>query len=106
AGANMPLEQVDLARELPAIGRGPHTHQQFVSEKRLLNEVDGAELHRFDRGIDRAEAGHDHEDGVDAILAKLAQNVDTGKTGHAHVGQNDVERSAAGKREAFLATAY
>ena len=49
-----------------------HAHQQLVAEERLLHEVDGAELHRLDRGVDGAEAGHHDEGRVDAHVAQLA----------------------------------
>src|SRR5262245_30239670 len=105
AGPNVALQQINLSRELPAICRSPHAHQQLIPEERLLHKIDRTELHRLDRGVERAKAGHDHEYGVDAIVAKLAQHVDAGKAGHPHVGKNDVERSAPRKGEALLAAA-
>ena len=60
-GADLPLQQVDLPRELPPFGGRADAHQQLVAEERLLHEVDGAELHRFDRRVDGAEAGHHDE---------------------------------------------
>ena len=88
---NLPLQQVDLARELAPIDRRSDAHQQLVAEERLLHEVDGAELHGLDRGVDRAEAGHDDEGRVHAHVAELAQHVDAGQSRHPHVGQDHVE---------------
>ena len=100
---DLPLQQIDLPRELPPLGRRPDAHQQLVAEERLLHEVDGAELHRFDRGVDGAEAGHDDEGGIDADVAQLAQDVEAGDAGHPHVGEDDVEGAAARQLEAFFA---
>ena len=76
AGADLPLQEIDLAREPAAIGRRTDAHQQLVAEERLLHEVHGAELHRLDRRVDGPEAGHHDEGGVDAELAQLLQHVD------------------------------
>ena len=48
-GPDLPLQEIDLARQLTALGRGADPHQQLVAEERLLHEVNGAELHRLDR---------------------------------------------------------
>ena len=75
-GRNLPLQQIDLPRELAALGRRAHAHQELVTEERLLHEVHGAELHRFDRRVDGAEPGHDDECGIDVDVPELAEHVD------------------------------
>ncbi len=102
-GRNLTLQQVDLARELTAVGGRAHAHQQLVAKERLLHEVDGAELHRLDRGLDRAKAGHHDERRVDAHVAELAQDVDAREPRHPHVRQDDVEGAAPGELESFFA---
>ena len=103
ARANVPLEQIHLARELTALGRRADAHEQLVAKERLLHEVDRAELHRFDGGIDRAEAGHDDEDRIDMRLPQLSQHVEPGHPRHPHVGKDHVEAAVARDGEAFLA---
>ena len=100
---DLALQEIDLARQLTALGRRSHPHQQLVAEERLLHEIDRAELHRLDRGVDGAEAGHDDERGIDAQIAQLPEDVEAGDAGHAHVGQDDVVGATPGHLEAFLA---
>lgn len=69
---DVPLQQIHLSRELPAVRGGADPHEQLVAKERLLDEVDGAELHRLNRGVHRAEASHDHEDGIDVLLTQRA----------------------------------
>ena len=102
-GSTCALQEIDLARQLTALCRRSHPHQQLVAEERLLHEIDGAELHRLDRRVDGAEAGHDDERGIDAEIAQLAEDVEAGNPRHAHVGEDDVEGATLGHLEAFLA---
>ncbi len=97
------LQQIDLARQLPAIRRPAHPHQQLVAEERLLHEVDRAELHGFDGGIDGAETCHDDERRVDVRRAQLGQQVQAREARHPHVGEDDVEDVAARQIQSFLA---
>ncbi len=103
SGWNLTLQQIDLARELTAIGGRSDAHQQLVAKERLLHEVDGAELHGLDRRVDRAEAGHHDERRVDAHVAELAQDVDAREPRHPHVGQDDVEAVALRQLESLFA---
>ena len=102
-GRNLPLQQVDLARELPPIGGRSDAHQQLVAKERLLHEVHRAELHGLDRRVDRPEARHHDERRVDAYVAELAQDVDAREARHPHVGQDDVEAVALRQLESFFA---
>ncbi len=65
--------------------------------ERLLDEIDGARLHRLHRERDVAMAG-DHDDGKAGLFgAKLAQQLQSGHPGHAHIG-DDAAAFDAGKR--------
>ena len=104
-GPHLPLQQIDLARQLPAIRHRLDAHQQLVAEERLLHEVDRAELHRLDGGIDGPEPGHDDERGVDALLAQPLEDVEPRDAGHAHVGEDDVVDVALREHHPVLAAA-
>ena len=99
ASPDMPLKQIHLARELPTLGRGPHPHQQLVAKERFLHEIDGAKLHRFHRRVDGAEARHDDEARIHAVLAEFSQDVEPGNARHPHVGEDHIESPAASERE-------
>src|SRR4029079_10204846 len=54
---------------------------------------------RLDRRLDRAKTRHDDEDRVDAVLAKLSQDIKSGNAWHPHVGKDHVERTVARQDE-------
>ena len=62
--------------------------EQLVVIEGLFQEIDGADLHRFDRERNVAVAGdHDHRNiGVEFLDA--AQQIDAGDIRHAHVGDD------------------
>ena len=57
---------------------------------RLLEEAEGAGLHRLDRLRDVALAGDDDDLGVGVDLLELAQQLDAVDVGQHHVGDDDV----------------
>ena len=75
-GLVLPLQEIDLARELTPLRGRADAQQELVAEERLLHEIDRTELHRLDGALDGAEAGHDDERGIDANVPQLAQHVD------------------------------
>src|SRR5690606_37806633 len=57
---------------------------------RLGDEVEGAELHRLDRGLDRAEPGDDHDRHVRIDRADRLQHVDAGAALHLEIREHEV----------------
>ena len=57
---------------------------------RLGDEVERAELHRFDRGLDRAEPRDDHDRHVAIDRADLLEHVDAGRAFHLEVRDHEV----------------
>jgi hypothetical protein len=63
----------------------------FVELERLQDVVVGAALHRVDRGLDGAEAGHDHGDGAGGRLADLFEQGDATHSWHLQVADDEIE---------------
>ena len=59
--------------------------------ERLLHVVEGAGLHRLDRGVDRAERGHQDHRGGRVHRPRRAQHVHAVAAAHLEVAQHDVE---------------
>jgi hypothetical protein len=58
--------------------------------ERLEDVVVSAALHRVDRCLDRAEAGHDHRHGLRRDLADLVEQRDAAHLRHLQVGEDEV----------------
>ena len=54
--------------------------------ERLLDEIDGAGLHRLDRERHVAVAGDDDGGKAAGLGSQLLQQLDAGHVGHAHIG--------------------
>jgi hypothetical protein len=63
---------------------------QLLEINRLLQVVEGAQLHRLDRAFDRAMGGHDDHRHRRVEFADPAQQVDAAHPGQAHVGEDHV----------------
>jgi hypothetical protein len=75
-------------------GRAEHVHHLLELE-RLEHVVVRAALHRVDRGLDRAEAGHDHRDRARRLLRDLVEQRDAAHPRHLQVADDEVEGRAA-----------
>ena len=80
-----------------------HRHQHALALERLLDEIKGAELGRFDRGVDVGVAG-DHHDGRDLDeMPQLLQHFEAVHARHLDVEEHEVGRFALDQLDAFLA---
>ena len=95
-------ELAGLAVPAAGIERALDRAQQLGERQRLLDEVEGAEARRLDRGLDRAVAGHhDHRTAIGGAGRPLAQQRDAVDVGHPDVEQHEVGH-LAGARGARL----
>ena len=79
-----------FALEVPRLEGLREHHVELVEVDRLREEVLRAELHRLDRGFDRAVGGeHDAED-AGPLRADLLEEREAVAAGHPHVGEQDV----------------
>ena len=87
-------EQLARLAVAPAgIERALHRAQQLRERQRLLDEIEGAEARRLDRGLDRAVTGHHHHRAaVGGAGRPLAQQRDAVDVGHPDVEQHQVGR--------------
>ena len=74
--------------------------QDRLLVERLLDEIDGAGLHRLDRQRHVAMAGDDDGGKAAGLRSQLLQQLDAGHVGHAHVGDQAAALDAreAGKK--------
>ena len=96
-------EQLARLAVAPAgIERALHGAQQLRERQRLLDEIEGAEARRLDRGLDRAVPGHHHHRAaVGGRGRPFAQQRDAVDIGHPDVEQHQV-RDLARARGARL----
>ena len=66
-----------------------------LGRERLDEEVERAELHRLDRGLDGAEGGDDHRRAVGIELAHRAQHLDAVEPFHLEIGDDEVGAASA-----------
>ena len=85
AGGGGPLQALDARQE----------REDVLVAKRLGDEIEGPQPHRFDRHRDAAIGGHHHDFhvGKRPLLDPL-QQFDAVEVGHFQVGHDDVEASA------------
>ena len=76
---------------------------EVVDLDRLLEEVEGAELHRLDRRRDGAEAGEDHHRHARLGGAARRQHLEAREVGELQVGEHEVEVLAPEEADAGLA---
>ena len=92
-----------LGHQLPPLHGVAHHDEHFVVLERLGDVVEGAALHRRDRGLDRRERrDHDHRQ-ILVDLLQLLERRDAVDARHHHVDDRGVERRRARELEPFLA---
>ena len=69
-----------------------HLEAHHLGLERLDEKVEGAELHRLDRGLHGAEGGDDHRRAVGILLFDLGEHVDAGEPVHLEVADDEVGR--------------
>jgi hypothetical protein len=74
--------------------------------ERLEDVVVRAILHRLDRALDRAEAGHDHGEDVDVLLGDLLEQLQPRHPRHLEVGDDEVVRADAQLDQRLLAVLH
>ena len=90
------LHPAVLRLELAAVHRVADGEEEAVEVGRLLDKVEGAELRRLHRRLDRAVAG-DHDDGeLGELLAQGLQHLHPVALGHLHVEEDEVVAALAG----------
>ncbi len=83
-------EVLDLVLEAPVLDRLLDLELHLLDFKRLLNVVEGADLHRLDRRVHRAERGHQNHRGRWMKRLGGAQHVETVAAPHLQVAQHDI----------------
>ena len=101
AGADDPFEVVGLlllVAEVVELMAQPFQLERLVDLdlhlldlERLLHVVEGAVLHRLDRGVDRSERGHQDERRGRMESLGRAQHLEPGRAAHLQVADDDVE---------------
>ena len=101
AGAHDVVEVVDvlllvaqvvhLVLEVPELDRLLDLQLHLLDLERLLDEVERADLHRLDGGVDRPEGRHEDHGRARLDRPRRAQHVHAVGATHAQVGQHDVE---------------
>ena len=87
-----------LAAALAGLERALGRAQQLGDRQRLLDEVEGAEPRRLDRGLDRAVAGENDDRAAQRmLLVPFAQQRDAVHVGHPDVEQHEVGLLARGR---------
>ena len=71
--------------------------------ERLEDVVVGALLHRLDRGLDRAEAGHDHGQHAEPLGLDLLEQLQPRQPRHLEIGDHQIVRTQAQLGERLLA---
>jgi hypothetical protein len=98
------LAQADvLGLQLLAVQPALDDVDDLLDLERLEDVVVGAALHRLDRGLDRAEAGHDHGEDVQALLGDLLEQLQPRQPRHLEVGDDQVVRPQPQLVERLLA---
>ena len=86
-----------LAPALARLQRALRGAQELGDRQRLLDEIEGAEAGRLDRGLDRAVPGqHDDRAAQRVLLVPLAQQRDAVHVRHPDVEQHEVRLLARG----------
>ena len=99
------LEADVLVLQALAIQAALHDVDDLLDLERLEDVVVGALLHRLDRGLDRAEAGHDDRQDRDALLGDLLDQLEAAHVGHLQIGDDQVVAarcSSSQRRDAVL----
>jgi len=91
------FEQQVLVPQLAMLAAAPQKEDQVIDVERLLDEIEGAELHRLDRVLDRAERGHHDHRTLGIALLRLFQHGDAVGAGKAQIGDHGEVAAAAGE---------
>ncbi len=84
-------EIVDLVPQAPVLQRLVDLDLHLLDLERLRHVVEGADAHRLDGGVDRAEGGHQDDGGVGVQGLGGAQHVEAVRAAHLEVAQHHVE---------------
>jgi hypothetical protein len=79
--------------------RVPRGDQDALAVGRLLDEVEGAQLHRLHRRLHRAVAGEDNDGRRAVLLLQLLQDLEPVHLGHLDVEEHEVRRLLLGELE-------
>jgi hypothetical protein len=91
-------EELHLPVQAPALERLRHLDDQFLLGERLLDVVEGAETHGFDRALDGAVRRHHDDLGHRLRFLDRTEHLDAVVLTHAQIGDDDV----VGARAAHL----
>ena len=86
------FEPAHALRQTFALERALGNERELFRLERFGEAVVGPRLDGVDRALDRSVSGHDDNLGVGEELLRPLEHVDTGHTGHAQVGHDEVER--------------
>ena len=89
-GRLLGAQDLDLVEETSVLEAPGHPQLELLEVERLLHEVEGAEAHGLDRGLDRTVGRHQQHAGARVALAGGAQHRDTVGTGQPQVGHDQV----------------
>ena len=84
-------EVLDLVLQAAVLDRLLDLELHLLDLERLLHVVEGADLHRLDGGVDRAERRHQDDRGRRLQRLGRAQHVHAVAAAHLQVAQHDVE---------------
>ena len=81
---------LDLVAQPPVLDRLGDLELHLLDFERLLHVVEGADFHRLDRRMDRAEGGHQDDRRIGLKRLGRAQHVHPVAAAHLQVAQHDV----------------
>ena len=87
---DVPLDLQQAPAPLDVVADGRQEQLEPAEVERLAQIVHRAELDRFDRGVDRGVAGHQHRLALRIDLANRADDVEAADVRHAQVDHRDV----------------